>query len=174
VLTSIEKRKRLQIGVFGRTGTGKTSLIHALAGTTECSPCECEPQTNCYETEMSAVGRVVFLDTFGIDLQGEPLQRTLETAGRIDLALIIFDEEADYTLEKELIDNLSSQRIPIIGVVNKNDVRFVDLDPLQMIYDFPFIRVSATQRKYLGSLFTAMKAALTGELEQHKAETGRI
>jgi hypothetical protein len=53
-------------------------------------------------------------------------------------------------------------------------LRFVDLDPLQMVYDFPFIRVSATQRKYLGSLFTAMKAALTGELEQHKTEAGRV
>lgn len=92
------KSMRLQIGVFGRTNVGKSSILNRLtnqeisivsdiAGTT----------TDVVEKSMELlpIGPVTFLDTAGLDdttdLGEKRVEKTLKILNRIDVAVIVCD-----------------------------------------------------------------------------------
>ena len=92
------KSMRLQIGVFGRTNVGKSSILNRLtnqeisivsdiAGTT----------TDVVEKSMELlpIGPVTFLDTAGLDdttdLGEKRVEKTLKVLNRIDVAVIVCD-----------------------------------------------------------------------------------
>ena len=137
------KSMRLQIGVFGKTNVGKSSILNRLtnqeisivsdiAGTT----------TDVVEKSMELlpIGPVTFLDTAGLDDQTElgekRVEKTLKVLNRIDVAVIvcdykeissklgISDQNNDYfdDCEKELIEKLDELKIPYLIVVNKCDL----------------------------------------------------
>ena len=137
------KSMRLQIGVFGKTNVGKSSILNRLtnqeisivsdiAGTT----------TDVVEKSMELlpIGPVTFLDTAGLDDQTElgekRVEKTLKVLNRIDVAVIvcdykeissklgISDQNNDYfdDCEKELIKKLDELKIPYLIVVNKCDL----------------------------------------------------
>ena len=137
------KSMRLQIGVFGRTNVGKSSILNRLtnqeisivsdiAGTT----------TDVVEKSMELlpIGPVTFLDTAGLDdkteLGEKRVEKTLKVLNRIDVAVIvcdykeissklgISDQNNDYfdDCEKELIEKLDEIKIPYLIVVNKCDL----------------------------------------------------
>lgn len=137
------KSMRLQIGVFGKTNVGKSSILNKLtnqeisivsdiAGTT----------TDVVEKSMELlpIGPVTFLDTAGLDDQTElgekRVEKTLKVLNRIDVAVIvcdyneissklgISDQNNDYfdDCEKELIEKLDELKIPYLIVVNKCDL----------------------------------------------------
>lgn len=137
------KSMRLQIGVFGKTNVGKSSILNRLtnqeisivsdiAGTT----------TDVVEKSMELlpIGPVTFLDTAGLDdkteLGEKRVEKTLKVLNRIDVAVIvcdykeissklgISDQNNDYfdDCEKELIEKLDELKIPYLIVVNKCDL----------------------------------------------------
>mgnify|MGYP004571796133 CR=1 FL=1 len=137
------KSMRLQIGVFGRTNVGKSSILNRItnqeisivsdiAGTT----------TDVVEKSMELlpIGPVTFLDTAGLDdttdLGEKRVEKTLKVLNRIDVAVIvcdykeissklgISDQNNDYfdDCEKELIKKLDELKIPYLIVVNKCDL----------------------------------------------------
>ena len=137
------KSMRLQIGVFGRTNVGKSSILNRLtnqeisivsdiAGTT----------TDVVEKSMELlpIGPVTFLDTAGLDdttdLGEKRVEKTLKVLNRIDVAVIvcdykeissklgISDQNNDYfdDCEKELIEKLDELKIPYLIMVNKCDL----------------------------------------------------
>lgn len=137
------KSMRLQIGVFGKTNVGKSSILNRLtnqeisivsdiAGTT----------TDVVEKSMELlpIGPVTFLDTAGLDdttdLGEKRVEKTLKALNRIDVAVIvcdykeissklgISDQNNDYfdDCEKELIEKLDELKIPYLIVVNKCDL----------------------------------------------------
>ena len=137
------KSMRLQIGVFGKTNVGKSSILNRLtnqeisivsdiAGTT----------TDVVEKSMELlpIGPVTFLDTAGLDdttdLGEKRVEKTLKVLNRIDVAVIVCDYEEissklgisdqnnDYfnDCEKELIEKLDELKIPYLIVVNKCDL----------------------------------------------------
>lgn len=137
------KSMRLQIGVFGKTNVGKSSILNRLtnqeisivsdiAGTT----------TDVVEKSMELlpIGPVTFLDTAGLDdkteLGEKRVEKTLKVLNRIDVAVIvcdykeissklgISDQNNDYfdDCEKELIEKLDELKISYLIVVNKCDL----------------------------------------------------
>ncbi len=123
------KSMRLHIGIFGRRNVGKSSLINAIvnqnisivsevAGTT----------TDAVEKsmEMLPLGPVTLIDTAGIDDVGDlgeqRVQKSQQIIERTDVALIVcdFDGWSDY--EKNLAKTFNDKKIPIIAVINKNDI----------------------------------------------------
>ena len=137
------KSMRLQIGVFGKTNVGKSSILNRLtnqeisivsdiAGTT----------TDVVEKSMELlpIGPVTFLDTAGLDdkteLGEKRVEKTLKVLNRIDVAVIvcdykeissklgISDQNNNYfdDCEKELIEKLDELKIPYLIVVNKCDL----------------------------------------------------
>lgn len=129
------KSLRLQIGVFGRTNVGKSSLLNRIinqeisivsdiAGTT----------TDVVEKSMELlpVGPVTFLDTAGLDdnteLAKQRIEKTMKVVNRIDVAIIVCDFTGVGDYEKELIGKLNELKIPYLIVVNKSDVKKIELD----------------------------------------------
>ncbi len=142
------KSMRLQIGVFGRTNVGKSSILNRLtnqeisivsdiAGTT----------TDVVEKSMELlpIGPVTFLDTAGLDdtteLGEKRVEKTLKVLNRIDVAVIvcdykeissklgISDQNNDYfdDCEKELIEKLDDLKIPYLIIINKCDLNKNDV-----------------------------------------------
>ncbi len=119
---------RVQIGLFGRRNTGKSSLLNALtrqqvsivsevAGTTT-DPVE-KPM------ELLPLGPVVFIDTAGLDDVGalgeERIVKTRRALDRADLAVIVSDGGwGDF--EDGLLEEFKRRRVPVLVAFNKSDL----------------------------------------------------
>ena len=134
------KSMRLQIGVFGRTNAGKSSLLNKItnqeisivsdiAGTT----------TDVVEKSMELlpVGPVTFLDTAGLDdnteLGEKRVEKTLNIINRIDIAVIVCDFNGISDYEKELIAKFDELKIPYLIVVNKCDIQELRSDAAKQL-----------------------------------------
>lgn len=124
------KSMRLQIGVFGRTNVGKSSLLNRItnqeisivsdiAGTT----------TDVVEKSMELlpVGPVTFLDTAGLDdnteLASKRIEKTMKVINRIDVGIIVCDFNGFGSYERELAQKLDELKIPYLVTVNKCDIK---------------------------------------------------
>ncbi len=154
------KGMRLHIGLFGRRNVGKSSLLNALvrqhisivsdyAGTTT-DPVE-KPM------ELLPLGPVLFIDTAGIDDEGElgnlRMAETRRVFERTDLGLIITDGSwGEY--EDNIAKILADTETPAIVVFNKIDLSQPPAELLEKISKegLPFIRTSATSGQGIDSL----------------------
>ena len=119
----------LHIGIFGRTNTGKSSLINMLTdqdisivssrkGTTT------DPVKKA--VEILGIGPATIIDTAGIDDLGEighlKIQKSLEVIRRVDCAILLIagNQFGDY--EVRLIDQFKAHDVPYLIVHNKNDI----------------------------------------------------
>ncbi|WP_288242949.1 [FeFe] hydrogenase H-cluster maturation GTPase HydF [uncultured Bacteroides sp.] len=119
---------RLQITLFGRRNSGKSSLVNALTGqdTVLVSPTPgttTDPVTKAMEIHL--LGPCLFIDTPGFDDEGElgemRVERTLKVIEKTDIALFLCengDEE-----EQVWIKRLKEQNIPVVLILNKSDIR---------------------------------------------------
>lgn len=128
-MNSTPNANRKHITVYGKTNTGKSSLINKIlnqevslvsdiAGTTT------DPVLKAME--LIPVGPVVFIDTAGIDDKSElgdlRIKKTLDVLKRTDIALYVMDaNNVDRDeLEKAKI-NFKKYNIPYLIIVNKID-----------------------------------------------------
>lgn len=147
------RANRLHIAVFGRRNAGKSSLINAITGQ-EVALVSKHPGTTTdpvYKAmELLPLGPVVFIDTAGLDDTGDlgrlRVKKTLAVMDKTDLALMVFSpENSSFDLEKEWYEKLRERKIPIIGVVNKVDIKDTGIDKYSKDFDFPFVKVSAKE-----------------------------
>ena len=123
------KGLRLHIGLFGKRNSGKSTLMNALIGQS-VSIVSAHPGTTTDPVEkayeLAPLGAVVFIDTAGLDDEGElgalRVQKTRTVLERVDLAMIIVDDGRLSTLERELIATLREQKTPFVIVFNKADL----------------------------------------------------
>ncbi len=124
------KSLRLQIGLFGRTNVGKSSLLNLLAGqdVAVTSPVP-GTTTDVVEKpmELLPLGPVVFLDTGGLDDRSELAERRLrKTAGvfdRADVAVLVLEAERWGPFEDQIVAEARQRAAPVLAVVNKADLR---------------------------------------------------
>lgn len=134
------KANRLHIGIFGKRNAGKSSLLNALvnqdisivsdvAGTTT-DPVE-------KTMEFLPLGPVVFIDTAGVDdvgdLGGQRIEKTKKIFDRTDIAVIICDYNGWDDYEIKLFDEFQLRNIPVIAVVNKQDINSISNEKLNLI-----------------------------------------
>ncbi|MFR8275557.1 MAG: GTPase [Desulfovibrio fairfieldensis] len=127
-MTEAPKGLRLHIALFGRRNAGKSSLLNALSG----QPVSIVSDTPGTTTdpvektlEMAPLGPVVFLDTAGLDDDGElgrlRAERSLEIMRRTDVALLVTDGRIWGRTEAAAAARLRSLAIPFVVVRNKAD-----------------------------------------------------
>lgn len=123
------KSIRLQIGIFGRTNVGKSSLLNMIAGQDVSMISEIPgTTTDVVEKayELLPIGPVTFLDTAGIDdislLSGKRIERTKKVLDRADIALIVTENGIWSEFEEELVLSFEEKKIPFLIIVNKNDI----------------------------------------------------
>lgn len=137
------KANRLHIGIFGKRNAGKSSLINALinqeisivspiAGTTT-DPVE-------KSMEFLPLGPVVFIDTAGIDdtadLGSKRVEKTKKIFDRTDIAIIVCDSSGWDKYEENLYNEFQKRNIPLISVINKQDISKISDTDLKNIEQY--------------------------------------
>ena len=119
---------RLHIAIFGKRNVGKSSLLNALTnqdvaivsdtpGTTT-DPIE-------KQMEFLPIGPVQFIDTAGIDDEGDlgllRVDKSKQILDRADIALLVIEGDSWGAFEEELVSEFSERKIPFLVVSNKSD-----------------------------------------------------
>ncbi|MDD5327478.1 MAG: [FeFe] hydrogenase H-cluster maturation GTPase HydF [Phycisphaerae bacterium] len=122
------KGLRLHIGIFGRRNAGKSSILNAMVNqqvsiVSEVAGTTTDPVEKVME--LKPIGPVVFIDTAGIDDQGElglkRIDKTNKVIDRTELAVLVTDNWTDY--EKKLIAVMKEKSVPLVIAANKCDLR---------------------------------------------------
>ena len=129
------KSMRLHIGIFGRTNTGKSSLLNKIAAQSVSIVSDTAGTTTDTvekSMELLPVGPVTFLDTAGLDdktaLGEKRIEKTMKIINRTDIGVIVCDYEGLKDYEKDLIKKFEGLNIPYLIVVNKSDLKEIKLE----------------------------------------------
>lgn len=126
-MNTTRRANQLHIGIFGKTNSGKSTLINALTGqhTAKVSSEAGTTTDPVYKAiEIYGVGACVLIDTAGFDdgsyqdqMRVEKMRLAME---RTDVALIVCSEE-DITQELEWAKEFKARKAPVIMIINKID-----------------------------------------------------
>ncbi len=123
------KSLRLHIGIFGRTNTGKSSLLNLLAGQDAALVSAIAgTTTDTVEKtmELLPVGPIVFLDTAGIDdttaLASARISRTKKALDRADVVLLVIEGDRWGEFEDRVVADAQKRNAPLVVAVNKSDI----------------------------------------------------
>lgn len=119
---------RLQIALFGRTNTGKSTLLNYITGQSVAitSPIA-GTTTDAVEKamEFAPVGPVLFIDTAGLDdpteLGAERIKKTLKAIDRADIALLTVLPGSWGDAEEYIVSAARARKIKVIAVITQCD-----------------------------------------------------
>jgi len=123
--------ERVHIGLFGRMGAGKSSLLNAITNQDAAvvSPLKGTTTDPVHRTmELLPLGPVVIIDTPGIDDSGELGDLRIEKAKtvlrKVDIALLVVDgTEGLHDYDTELVNAFNEAGVKYIIVYNKSDLK---------------------------------------------------
>lgn len=199
-MTQTPNSLRIQIGIFGRTNSGKSSLLNALtnqdfsivspeAGTTA------DPVKKAME--IAGLGPVLFVDTAGFcdqtSLGEKRLEKTLDALARADLILAVFgadefQEKSDFeNCEKNLLKENSEENffvrqisesgkkiIPVltkIDLASKSQIEFAAKKIESLTKKNP-VQVSSVSREGIENLFQRIRDE--AKTDDEKSLTGNL
>ncbi len=125
-LNETPNANRMQIAFFGRTNSGKSTLINTLTGqqislVSPVSGTTTDPVRKAME--LLPIGPVTLTDTAGLDdtseLGPQRIQKTVELIGKTDLAVLVISSlQTDLLLEQEYLKKFKEAKTPVIAVFN--------------------------------------------------------
>jgi len=126
----MRKNQRPHIGIFGRRNVGKSSFINAITGQ-DVSIVSKHPGTTTDPVnkiiELEDIGPVVLIDTAGIDDSGslgkKRIEATKNTIKKIDLGIILIENNDYGKYEKNICKELKEHKTPFFIVHNKSDIK---------------------------------------------------
>lgn len=116
------------IGIYGRTNSGKSTLINKLTGqpiaiVSDQAGTTTDPVKK--SIEIFGIGPVILIDTAGIDdtseLGKQRVEKTYQTLKEIDCAILLIAENHFGNPEEELVARFKEFAVPFIIVHNKAD-----------------------------------------------------
>ena len=116
------------IGIYGRTNSGKSTLINKLTGqpiaiVSEQAGTTTDPVKK--SIEIFGIGPVILIDTAGIDdtseLGRQRVEKTYQTLKEIDCAILVLSDNHFGDPEEDLVNRFKEFAIPYIVVHNKAD-----------------------------------------------------
>jgi small GTP-binding protein len=146
------KGNRLHIALFGRTNVGKSSFLNMVMGQDIAitSPVA-GTTTDVVEKamELLPIGPVLFLDTAGLDdtsvLAELRIKKTQKVFNRADICILVLEPDIWTDYEESVIKEAEKRKIPIIGVINKIDLK----KPSQDFVNEDFVILSSSYRANL-------------------------
>lgn len=132
-MTGTPKSLRLRVGLFGRTNTGKSSLLNLITGqeTAIVSPVA-GTTTDVVEKcmELLPIGPVTLLDTAGIDDSSElgalRTAKTNKALASADVCILVTEGGVWSDYERGVTEECAAQKKPVIIAVNKTDVSIAE------------------------------------------------
>ena len=132
-LNDTPNASRLHIGVFGRTNSGKSSLINKLTGQSVSIVSDISGTTTdlVYKAmEFHPLGPCVFIDTAGYDDESElavkRIEKTKLAGEKTDIAIMVISAEnnsfAENCQELAWYEYFKKKNIPVIFIINKSDL----------------------------------------------------
>jgi [FeFe] hydrogenase H-cluster maturation GTPase HydF len=122
------KGLRLQIAIFGRRNVGKSSLLNCLTAQ-EVSIVSSSPGTTTDPVEkpmeLLPIGPVLFIDTAGLDDEGElgrlRVEKTARVFERADIILLITEAWVWTDFEEKILQEAGKRNTPVLVILNKID-----------------------------------------------------
>ncbi|MGE5422885.1 MAG: [FeFe] hydrogenase H-cluster maturation GTPase HydF [Ignavibacteriales bacterium] len=154
------KANRLHIAIFGRRNAGKSSLINALTNQDIALVSDVPGTTTdpvFKAMEILPIGPCMIIDTAGIDDEGQlgelRIKKTREVLNQTDLALLVIDAQAGVSdFDIELKHEIQGRKLPVVGVVNKNDTGEYDLTHMERQLGIPLVKVSSKTKQGISQL----------------------
>ena len=127
------RSNRLHIAFFGKRNSGKSSLINALTSQTISVVSDVPGTTTdpvLKAMEIHGIGPCVFIDTAGLDDEGQlgelRIKQTLRVMERTDIALMVCTD-GDITREMQWAGRLKEKDVPVIWVLTpKQTMRHIE------------------------------------------------
>lgn len=183
-LTNTPGANRLHISLYGKRNSGKSSLINGITGqhialVSNVPGTTTDPVSKAME--IPGIGPCLLIDTAGFDDDGHlgemRVEKTKQSLEKTDIALLLFDD-LDFSKEQQWLTELKKRKIPVVGVINKTDLRSEEeLESLAKAVEpclkEPPILVSAKTGEGMEALKQAMIRAVPEDFEQ-KTITGQL
>ena len=124
------KALTVQIGIFGRVNSGKSSLMNFITGqkTSIVSSIAGTTTDLVYkQMELNPLGPVTFIDTAGTDdvsgLGKERTERTQKAMDASDIVMLVCQAGIFGAFEENIISAAEKRNTPVIAVINKTDLK---------------------------------------------------
>lgn len=127
-LNTTPNANRLHIGIFGKTNSGKSSLLNVITGQSTAIVSDIAGTTTdvVYKAmEISPLGPCVLMDTAGLEdataLGVQRLAKTQLAMDKSDIAVIVFpaDGRDDFAVEEKLLLAFRQKNLPVLCLINR-------------------------------------------------------
>ncbi len=119
---------RIHIGVFGKTNSGKSSLVNAFMGQNVSIVADVAGTTTdpVYKAmEIAPLGACTIIDTPGFNdetrLSDARFEKTTLVSQKCDVAMVLFDDEGDMVSEIKWCHWFKHHNTPVVAVISKCD-----------------------------------------------------
>lgn len=161
------------IGFFGKRNKGKSSLMNLIIGQNISIVSEIAGTTTDAvkkTIEIPDIGKVVFIDTAGLDDSGElgemRVNRTKKITKELDTAIVVFSKNNFDTYAYEIAIELRKLNIPILFINNKSDIKpLLEDSKNKILKDFPLstildISCTTDSEKYKNIIIDGLKTTI--------------
>ncbi|MGL6167149.1 MAG: [FeFe] hydrogenase H-cluster maturation GTPase HydF, partial [Fusobacteriaceae bacterium] len=167
---------RLHIGIFGKTNSGKSSLINAITEQNISIVSEVEGTTTdsvVKAMEFLPFGPVLFIDTAGLEdnttLGKLRMKKSLEELKRTDFAILVMEaQKIDFEFYKSQESQFKKYNIPFLLVLNKIDLLSdEEIDTIKNVFK-RVVLVSTLNRESILNLKNEILKGIKKEAEEPK------
>lgn len=131
--------------------------------------------------EISGIGPVVWVDTAGIDDQGQlgamRVEKTMQALAQVNLALVVFSENHFSIFEENLVKECMDKKINFLLICSKTDLHTPDdelITRLEKKYGKTVYRISTADAKHRDELLQAIRDNLPKTAYAHKSLLGDV